>query len=300
MVLLAFLAWGGARLMKAVSPASSSRIPVTRVKRGDVTVTVSAKGELSGGHTEMLSAPMTGGGDMAIIYLREAGELVNPGDVVVKFDTTEQEFKLKEAEADLAEAQEQVVQTQEPIIKPRKKRLVILCCKPEIRCARRRATRTAPQSTSWPISWRAKTRWRSKPPKTTSGSSNTTRPTAPGHFDRENAVAIRRAALNKAKVKAETARQNIDNMVLKAKSGGYVSIQQNSNGNFFMYGMQLPSLQVGDTVNSCGMAVAPDSGFAELGSDRQHRRASTAATYRRGRKCKWPLWPCQARVSLVR
>ncbi len=69
------------------------------------------------------------------------------------------------------------------------------------------------------------------------------------------AVAIQEAALNKAKVKAETARQNIDNMVLKAKSGGYVSIQQNSNGNFFMYGMQLPSLQVGDTVNA-GMAVA--------------------------------------------
>ena len=36
----------------------------------------------------MLSAPMTGGGDMAITYLREPGELVKPGDVVVKFDTT--------------------------------------------------------------------------------------------------------------------------------------------------------------------------------------------------------------------
>src|SRR5262249_36855554 len=69
------------------------------------------------------------------------------------------------------------------------------------------------------------------------------------------AVAIQQAALNKAKVKAQTARQDIENMVLKAKSGGYVSIAQNSNGNFFMWGMQLPSLQVGDTINA-GMVVA--------------------------------------------
>ena len=52
--LLALVTWGGSRLMKAVSPASTSRLPVTQVRRGDVTITVSAKGELSGGHTEML------------------------------------------------------------------------------------------------------------------------------------------------------------------------------------------------------------------------------------------------------
>jgi hypothetical protein len=44
-------------------------------------------------------------------------------------------------------------------------------------------------------------------------------------------------------------------MVLKAKAGGYVSVMQNTNGNFFMYGMQLPALQLGDTVNA-GMTVA--------------------------------------------
>lgn len=59
--ILALSAWGGLRLMKAVTPAPTSQLPVTAVKRGDVTITVNAKGELSGGHTEMLSAPMTGG-----------------------------------------------------------------------------------------------------------------------------------------------------------------------------------------------------------------------------------------------
>ena len=32
---LVLLAWGGSRLMQAVSPASASHLPVTRVKRGD-------------------------------------------------------------------------------------------------------------------------------------------------------------------------------------------------------------------------------------------------------------------------
>jgi hypothetical protein len=68
-------------------------------------------------------------------------------------------------------------------------------------------------------------------------------------------VAIQDAARNKAKVKAETARQNIENMVLKAKGPGYVNVMQNTNCNMCMFGMLFPALQVGDTVNA-GMVVA--------------------------------------------
>ena len=55
---------------------------------------------------------MYGGNDMGITFLREPGELVHPGDEVVRLDTTEQEFKLREAEADLAEAEQHIVQAQ--------------------------------------------------------------------------------------------------------------------------------------------------------------------------------------------
>ena len=58
----------------------------------------------------MLSAPMTGGGALVLKYLRNSGELVNEGDVVAEFDTTEQAYALREAEADLAEADQQVAQ----------------------------------------------------------------------------------------------------------------------------------------------------------------------------------------------
>src|ERR1022692_849289 len=68
-------------------------------------------------------------------------------------------------------------------------------------------------------------------------------------------VAIQKALENKARVMADLARKNIDNMTLKAKTGGYVNVQQNSNQNMMYWGMQLPPFQLGDTARA-GMAVA--------------------------------------------
>ena len=247
---LALLAWGGARLFKAVSPSPASRLPVTRVRRGDVTITVTAKGELSGGHTEMLSAPMTGGGDMAITYLREPGELVKPGDVVVKFDTTEQEFKLKEAEADLAEAGQQVIQAQaDNQAKEEETRYALLQAKSDLQLAELEVRRN-------PLLAEIVARENTLALEAARDHLRQLEHDLANHqATSAAALAIQEAARNKAKVQAETARQNIENMALKAKSGGYVSIQQNNNGNFMYWGMQLPVLQLGDTVNA-GMAVA--------------------------------------------
>src|ERR1035438_5294272 len=106
------LAWGAIRIIRATTATTALQLPTTRVKHGSVTLTVAARGELQGGNSEMLAAPMISGCNMAITSLRDPGELVSPGDVIVQFDTTEQDYKLKEAEADLAEAQQQVVKAE--------------------------------------------------------------------------------------------------------------------------------------------------------------------------------------------
>src|SRR5258708_26356046 len=85
------LAWGAVRLVKATSTNATQELPTTKVKKGRVTLTVAARGELQGGNSEMLTAPMIGGGTLAITYLREPGETINSGDMIVKFETTEQE-----------------------------------------------------------------------------------------------------------------------------------------------------------------------------------------------------------------
>ena len=97
---------------------------------------------------------------------------------------------------------------------------------------------------------------------------------------------------NKAKVKAETARQNIDNMALKAKRPAMSTSSRTPTCNFMYCGMQLPALQVGDTVRA-GMAVAqiPDLKNWEVSAnigelDRGHLV--------RGQKVRWPSWRCRA------
>src|SRR5204862_7682403 len=106
--ILAALTWGGLRVVQLVARDKPVEIPTTQVKKGRVTIVVAARGELQGGNSEVLTAPMAGGGDMALTYLREPGELVKKDDVVAQFDTTQQEFNLREAKADLAEAGQQV------------------------------------------------------------------------------------------------------------------------------------------------------------------------------------------------
>src|SRR5579883_1168174 len=112
LVAVGALGWGTLRFVKAASTTTGGEVPTTRVKKGRVVISVNARGELQGGNSEMLTAPMVGGGDLPITTLREPGELVQAGDVVVQFDITQQEYNLREAQADLAEAQQQVIRAE--------------------------------------------------------------------------------------------------------------------------------------------------------------------------------------------
>jgi multidrug efflux pump subunit AcrA (membrane-fusion protein) len=254
---LALIAWGGLRLYKTGSVVSSGPdVPITRVKRSDVTFTVTAKAELQGGKSEMLPAPMMGGAQLVLTDLRKSGELVKEGDVVAQFDTTEQEFKLKEAEADLAEAEQQVIQAQaDSQAKAEEAQYELVQAKADLRQAELEERRnpllaaiTARQNTLAVEAARDKLRQLehdipNRQANATAG------------------IAIQEAARNKAKVQAETARRNIESMTLKAHMAGYVNVQPNMSGNMMFEGMKLPNLQVGDTVRP-GMAVAQIPDFS--------------------------------------
>ena len=148
---------------------------------------------------------------MAITFLREPGELVKAGDVVVEFDTTEQEYKLKEAEADLAEAEQQVVQAEaDSQAKDEETRYALLQAKTQVKLAELEVRRNpilaaivARQNTLALEAARDKLR------QLEHDLANRQATTQAG-------IAIQEAARNKAKVAAETARQNIETMTLKA------------------------------------------------------------------------------------
>lgn len=250
LVILGAIAWGAMRVVRVAGAPTVVELPSTKVKKGRVTITVSARGELMGGNSEMLTAPMTGGGDMAITQLREPGEVIKEGEVVVQFDTTQQEFNLREAEADLDEADQQVIQAQansDAITE--ESGYQVLSTDADVKLAelelRKNPLVPAIQARQNELALEAaKNRQR----QAVQDFNNKKATSAAG-------IQIQRASQNKARVMAETAKKQIDSMTLKAKTSGYVNIQQNNNQNMIYWGMTLPPFQLGDTARA-GMAVA--------------------------------------------
>src|ERR1039458_66292 len=101
LAVIAAASFGARKLVKSVTTQTGPQLPSTKVRRGRVTISVTARGELQGGNTEMIVVPPTGADSTAITSLREPGEMVEAGDVVVEFDTTLQEYNLREAQANV-------------------------------------------------------------------------------------------------------------------------------------------------------------------------------------------------------
>jgi HlyD family secretion protein len=243
------LAWGAMRMMKAAAVATSTEVPTTRIKKGSVTIFVAARGELQGGNSEMLTAPMVGGQDMSITELRAPGELVNEGDVVVQFDTTQQEFNLREAEADLSEAEQQVIQAESTALAAEEEaRFQIISTAADVKLAELEVRRNPVLAT---IAGRqneiALEAAQNRAKQAVQDAQNKKATSVAS-------VAIQKASQNKATVLAAAAKRMIDSMTLKAKTSGYVNIQQNQGQNMY-WGMALPPFQIGDTTRA-GMAVA--------------------------------------------
>ncbi|HEX3880576.1 MAG TPA: efflux RND transporter periplasmic adaptor subunit [Bryobacteraceae bacterium] len=242
------IGWAALRASKAVTTTTGTEVPTTRVKRGRVTITVSARGELQGGNSEMLVAPMAGVDTMAITSLRDPGELVQAGDVVVEFDTTQQEFNLREAQADLLEAEQQVIQAkanseaiqEETKYQSESAKSDVKLAQLEVRRNPLLPTIVARQNDLAVEA--AQNRLHQAEQDLVNKKANA-----------EAGIAIQDAAHNKAKVSAETAQRMIDSMTVRAKSTGYCNLQPNTTGNIF-WGAPLPALQIGDTVRA-GMAI---------------------------------------------
>jgi HlyD family secretion protein len=273
--------WGARRVIRLNAAGARAEIPTTPVKKGRVVITVTARGELQGGNSEALTAPMAGGGDMAITYLRQTGELVQPGDVVARFDTQQQEFTLREAEDDLAEAEQQVIRAQaDAEAALEEARYQLLSTNADVKVAelevRKNPVLAGIVARQNEIALEA-ARNRQKQAERDLNNKKTTG--AAG-------IEIQKAAVEKAKIAAQTARTTIDSMVLKAKTHGYVAIQINSNQNSIYYGQTLPPFEMGDTARA-GQSIAqiPDMSEWEVSAripeaDRGHLQAGQKVAVR--------------------
>lgn len=247
---LGLAGWGGVRVYRDLTSEPEERIPMSAVRRGDVTFTISALGYLSGGNSRMMQAPMTGSNQLVLTSLLRPGEQVKEGEVVAQFDTTEETYKLREAEADLAEARQQVMQAEsEALAKEEELNYELLSARSELKQAELEALRnplvaaiTARQNDLAVEAAREKlTKLERDYPQRKAAATAS--------------IAIQQAAEKKALVQSDTAKRNIDMMTLKAPVDGYLNVERNTDGNFFYRGMEFPLYQVGDQVRA-GVAVA--------------------------------------------
>jgi multidrug efflux pump subunit AcrA (membrane-fusion protein) len=262
-LLVVALAAGGyyaSRLPKMLAPGGGAETPTTRVKRGDVTITVNARGTLQGGNSKMITSPMVGGTTLTLTELAESGQLVKEGDVVAQFDTTDEVYKMREAEADLQEAEQQVKQAEnEEHAKEEELNYDLIQARGDLKQAELEVKRnpllagiTARQNDLALEGARDKLAKleHDYPARKAAAKAS---------------IAIQIAAREKAKMENEIARHNIDQMTVKAPSSGYVNIERNTVTNFYYPGMTLPLFQIGDQPRP-GMAVAqiPDMSHWEV------------------------------------
>src|SRR5262245_13767282 len=105
---VAVLVVAGIAVLRAMSTSSARSIPTVRVQQGRVQVTVYTVGELRGARAVQLAVPPVGG-HLQILKLAETGEALKAGDVVLEFDSAEQEFNLEQARFDLQLAEQEIV-----------------------------------------------------------------------------------------------------------------------------------------------------------------------------------------------
>jgi len=228
----------------------SSGVPTTTVKRGDVVFAVTAQGDLQGGSSKTLTAPMTGGNDMVITFLKDSGELVQEGEVVAEFDTTEQEYELAEAEANMAEAEQQLIQARAlAAAREEESRYALLEAETRLKLAELEARKNpllaaiaARQNELEVEAARDRLGQLQQDFENRKATS-------------EASIATQQATMAQAEAGAARARTNIAAMTLRASREGYVSVAANMNTNVLMTGMVFPELRVGDATRA-GLAVA--------------------------------------------
>jgi multidrug efflux pump subunit AcrA (membrane-fusion protein) len=235
---------------RLTTPDASAVTPSTTVRRGDVTFTVNANGTLQGGNSKMVTAPMIGSQTLVITELAESGELVKKDDVVLRFDSTDEVYKMREAEADLQETEQQVVQAEaEEAAKEEELNYDLIKARGDLRDAELEARRN-------PLLAAIVARQNDLALEGARDKLAKLEQDYPSRKASAKAsIAIQIAARDKAKMQTDTAKRNIDMMNVKAPAGGYINIERNTNQNMIYSGMVLPLFQIGDQARP-GMAVA--------------------------------------------
>jgi biotin carboxyl carrier protein len=220
-------------------------LPTTTVQRSDVSSDIHAAGEFVATRSQLITAPAVGG-NLRLVQLSPTGTRVPAGEVVMRFDTAEQEFSLETSESEVEEAAldlqkldadraVQAAQDEVNLLKARfdvrKAELDVTTNELLAEVDARKNELTLEES-------------RRKLTQIEEDVQSRTKTSEAAH-----AVALEKR--QKAMLARDRAKLAIEQMVVRAPFAGVVAVRQNmdASGGFGYPGMSLPDYREGDTVS---------------------------------------------------
>ena len=244
--------------LRSKSFAGDRTIPTARVRRGNPELKAYTTGELRPVRSVMLVAPPVGG-TLQIVKLLKTGTRVAPGDVVIEFDPSEQEFLLEQNRSELEQAEQEIVKMKaDAEVQVAQDQVALLKAKFDVRRAELEVLRSdlvgAIDAKKNNLSLEEARRQLAQLEKDipSRAASN------------QASLAVLEEKRNKARLAMQQARKNIENMTVRSTLEGVLSVKENQDamGGFFFPGMQLQEFREGDL-------VFPGRFVAEILEDRQ-------------------------------
>jgi HlyD family secretion protein len=110
-LVLLIVAAGSVAGVTRLRRGGSTTLPTTVVARTTFVDYLQIRGEIRPVKSTVLSAPMSGGSDLLILKLARNGAVVEAGEVVVQFDTTNQQRTLEQKQSELKQAESEIEKT---------------------------------------------------------------------------------------------------------------------------------------------------------------------------------------------
>ena len=248
LVLLVALLIGRGVLSAARSLSNAEKpIPTARVERGDVQVDVFTSGELRAPHSISLIAPSVNG-TLQIVSMLSTGTSVKPGDVIVQFDPSEQEYNFEQSDSQLRQAEQDIIKARsDAAVQAAQDQTDLLKARFDVRRAQLEVGRNELVSTI--DAQKNNLALEEAQRKLTQLEQDVKSRASSG----EAGIKVLEAKRNAAQLAIQVARQNIENMTLKSTIEGLVAAKENrdANGGFCCFpGMVLPEYRAGDLVQS--------------------------------------------------
>jgi multidrug resistance efflux pump len=236
-----------AALASAACGTASGReeMPTTRVERSDVSSDVHTAGEFVATRSQLVTAPAVGG-NLRLVQLVPTGTRVAEGEVVMRFDTAEQEFTLETSESEVKEAElelqkldaDRAVQAAQDEVNLLKARFDVRRAELDVTTNELLADVDARKNQLTLEEARRKLAQIEEDVRSRARTGEAT-------------IAVAREKRQKAVLARERAQTAIEQMTVRAPFAGIVAVRQNmdASGGFGYPGMSLPDYREGDSVS---------------------------------------------------